>query len=446
MKRISVILIFIGIIVCAYPVVSNQIAQKHQNNVIIGYESLVANSDEERINEEWEKAYTYSEIPEDYMNVLNINNDGVMGYIEIPEINAKIPIYHTATEESLNKGVGHVEQTDLPIGKTGSRPVLTGHRGLPNAELFTRLDEVDINEYFHIYILDKVFYYKVIERTVILPEEIENLKAVENKDLVTLVTCTPYGVNTHRLVITGERIEKLVITEKVEEDDSIKRKQLTVMLLILVGLLILWCPMASHRLYYANVKTQKEKFINNCKDKENKTELLYRELRKQNEELYKKKQVDFANQSAYEKANINLKYYGIDHNTIGFIKIPKMKIELPILLGANEDNMKKGAVHLTETSYPIGGENTNCVIAAHRGYSKTAMFRDIEKLEKGDKIYIQNFKERLIYKVVQVAVINPTEIKKILIRENKDMITLITCHPYRKNYQRYIVFCERVLK
>lgn len=441
--RISFIIILLGICICFYPVISNQIAEKYQQEVIVGYETSVADADQKKINEEWDKAYAYNENPADYMNVLNLNGDGVMGYIEIPEIEIRIPIYHTTSENSLNKGAGHVQQTAFPIGKKGNRPILTGHRGLPSAELFTRLDELDKGDCFQIHVMDKTFYYKVIEIVIVRPEEVEKLRPVDGKDLITLVTCTPYGVNTHRLLVTGERTEKMVFTE--EEEEPMKNKYILVLVLILAGLIVVWYPMASRRLYYMHVKTQKQDFLNHCKNFRTKSELLYEELRQQNEKLYREKQAGFSNQSSYEKTGINLKYYGIDNNTIGFIRIPKMKIELPILLGAREENMKKGAVHLTETSYPIGGENTNCVIAAHRGYSKTAMFRDIEKLEKGDRIFIQNFKEKLIYKVVKIKVIKPEDIEEILIQEDKDMVTLITCHPYRKNYQRYVVFCERIL-
>ena len=105
--------------------------------------------------------------------------------------------------------------------------------------------------------------------------------------------------------------------------------------------------------------------------------------------------------------------------------------------------MKKGAVHLTETSYPIGGENTNSVIAAHRGYGKAQLFRHIEKLEYGDKIYIQNFREELVYEVYEIKLVNPDTISELAIEEGKDIITLITCHPYRVNAQRYIVKAKR---
>jgi len=171
---------------------------------------------------------------------------------------------------------------------------------------------------------------------------------------------------------------------------------------------------------------------------------LYKELEKRNEQLYEEKQKNFISTSSYEKMQINLKLYGIKNNTIGYLSIPKMNIELPILLGASEENMKKGAVHLTETSYPIGGNNTNCVIAAHRGYSKKAMFREIEKLELGDNLYIDNFRERLTYEVCEIRIISPSDTNQILIRENQDLLTLITCHPYRSNSRRYVVFCERI--
>ena len=105
--------------------------------------------------------------------------------------------------------------------------------------------------------------------------------------------------------------------------------------------------------------------------------------------------------------------------------------------------MKQGAAHLTNTSYPVGGWNTNCVLAAHRGYSRTAMFRDIELLEPGDEVVIENFRETLTYEVTETKVIAPDEIQEVLIQEGKDMVTLITCHPYRENRQRYVVYCER---
>lgn len=214
-------------------------------------------------------------------------------------------------------------------------------------------------------------------------------------------------------------------------------------LLILTGVGV-WCyPYITDQLYQLQVERELDIFSTE-KDTENPSlEKLYQDLKQKNEQLFREKQKNLTDAFSYEQNTINLKEYGLSGNYIGFIEIPKMEVTLPIYLGANEENMKKGAVHLTQTSYPIGGNNTNCVIAAHRGYSKTAMFREIENLETGDLIYIQNFRETLTYQVKECCVINPTDVDRLLIQEGKDMLTLLTCHPYRYHYQRYVVFCEK---
>lgn len=232
--------------------------------------------------------------------------------------------------------------------------------------------------------------------------------------------------------------------------DKKKRKSYLLIpaLLFLCGLAVLIYPIYTDWRYRGEVQNQKEIFEGQAQeDKKPETlpfEELYQELKQRNETLYLEHQRNLTDPWAYEQPGIDLTEYGLDGNVIGFLTIPRMGVELPILLGANRENMALGAVHLTETSYPIGGENTNCVIAAHRGYSETAMFRDIEKLEIGDEIYIENFRETLIYKVAEIRIIDPTDVGELLIQERRDLVTLITCHPYRHNYQRYVVFCERV--
>ena len=168
------------------------------------------------------------------------------------------------------------------------------------------------------------------------------------------------------------------------------------------------------------------------------------ELLRRNRVLYENHQSSLTDPFSYEQPTIDLSAYGVPDNTIGYLTIPRMDLVVPILLGANTDNMRLGAVHLTETSYPIGGENTNCILAAHRGMGTKAMFREIERMEIGDLLYIENFRETLTYRVVELRVIEPTDIDQLLIQEGRDLITLVTCHPYRHNYQRYVVLCERV--
>ena len=221
--------------------------------------------------------------------------------------------------------------------------------------------------------------------------------------------------------------------------------EIVAILLIVMGIFIILLPKFMNFLYEENVKNIKENFVTETinNDKENYEE-LYEELQKRNEALYNEKQKDLKDPFSYEQPNINLKNYGLERNIIGFISIPKINVELPILLGANAENMKKGAVHLTETSYPIGGKNTNSVIAAHRGYGKAELFRNIHKLEINDEVNILNFREKITYKVVETRIISPSDIDELLIQEGRDLITLVSCHPYRVNTQRYIVFCERI--
>ena len=229
-------------------------------------------------------------------------------------------------------------------------------------------------------------------------------------------------------------------------------------LFMLIGIGFLLYPKISNYFYEKDVQKQKDDFIvkiekieseaesTNNEDKSNILDELYNLLKQENENLYKNHQSNLTDPFSYEQSAIDLSKYGISNNTIGFLRIPKMEIEVPILLGVNKANMLKGAVHLTETSYPIGGENTNSVIAAHRGYGKATLFRHIEKLEKGDRIYIQNFREELVYEVYEIKIILPTEVGELLIEDGKDIITLLSCHPYRINSHRYVVKAQRVVE
>ncbi len=228
---LAALLFFIGAAVFLYPTVSNWLAVIHQSGVIQEYEQEVAGENEDFYESEWKKAQEYNEnlagdpvrdpfvpgtgyaLPENYLECLNIN--GVMGYLEIPKISVRLPIYHGTSEDVLQKGVGHIESTALPIGGAFTHAVLTGHRGLPSAELFTNLDQLDKGDQFYIYVLNKVLAYEVEEINIVLPDELQELRTVKGRDLVTLITCTPYGVNTHRLLVRGTRIP--YIPEEVEE-------------------------------------------------------------------------------------------------------------------------------------------------------------------------------------------------------------------------------------
>ncbi len=171
---------------------------------------------------------------------------------------------------------------------------------------------------------------------------------------------------------------------------------------------------------------------------------LYEAIREYNLELFETGQTDLKDAWSYEQPPLDLEEFSLKEGVIGYIEIPKMKVELPLYLGASSENMSKGAAVLGETSIPIGGVNSNSVIACHRGFRGAPYFKDIEKLQIGDSVYITNPWEELVYQVEEIEIIDPYEISKVLIHEGKDMITLVTCHPYRVSTHRYVVYCQRV--
>lgn len=226
------ILFLAGFGILAYPTVSNQWNTYRQSKLISNYKEVTKNIDTEDFEKEWAKAEHYNDSitvnqpmsgdvfnesgKEDknsaYWNVLNLSGDGIMGYISIPKINVELAIYHGTSDDVLQTGVGHIEGTKLPIGGEGNHTVLAAHRGLPSARLFTDLDQLVEGDKFYIHILDQVLAYQVDQ---ILPmvdkddtEALEQAMQIEEgQDYVTLFTCTPYGVNTHRLLVRGTRVE-----------------------------------------------------------------------------------------------------------------------------------------------------------------------------------------------------------------------------------------------
>lgn len=225
------LLFLIGFGILIYPTVSNQWNTWRQSRLISSYQSAVTQAEAEDLSDEWEAAAAYNEsasgqvgytdafdgdgdISEDsdYWNALNLSGDGVMGYLSIPKINIKLAIYHGTADDVLETGIGHLENSDLPIGGEGNHTVLAGHRGLPSARLFTDLDQMEIGDQFYLYILDEVLAYEVDQILPMVDKDdydalLEAMAPVEGEDYVTLYTCTPYGVNTHRLLVRGHRVE-----------------------------------------------------------------------------------------------------------------------------------------------------------------------------------------------------------------------------------------------
>lgn len=218
-KRILAIVGFvIFAIVMMYPVVSSRWNAFRSSQQVASYRDIVSNKQD--YTEEWEKAEAYNqelgggpvitsaEYQTDgtYESILNIAGDGMMGYIEIPCIDVTEPIYHYSSDSILDEGIGHIHGSSLPIGGASTHAVLTGHRGLPTEKYFKDLGEMKNGDKFYLHILDQVLAYEVCDIQTVLPEEVSSLEIEPGKDLVTLVTCTPYGINTHRLLVTGKRV------------------------------------------------------------------------------------------------------------------------------------------------------------------------------------------------------------------------------------------------
>ena len=228
-KLIIGIIFLAGLSLLLYPFVANQWNNYRQKQLISSYKQTVSEKDaahEIDYDAELQKAEAYNEallpsiLPDSfavaaasdkedqsYMDALNIAGDEMMGIVEIPKIDIKLPIYHTTDEDVLKQAAGHLEGSSLPIGGKSTHAVISAHRGLPSASLFTDLDQLEVGDTFQITVLDRVLVYEVTQTEVVLPEELNGLTTESDKDQVTLVTCTPYGVNSHRLLIHGERVQ-----------------------------------------------------------------------------------------------------------------------------------------------------------------------------------------------------------------------------------------------
>ena len=220
----TILLIFIfiiGLSLLLYPSFADWWNSLHQSRAIASYSEEVANMDDDRYDEIWNAAWEYNrslterhnsfllsdEQRAEYESLLNVGGTGVMGYIEVPAIDVTLPVYHGTDESVLQVAIGHLDWTSLPVGGEGSHCVVSGHRGLPSARLFTDLDKVEIGDLILFRILDEVLTYEVDQILIVEPHETDDLLIQPGMDLCTLVTCTPYGINSHRMLVRGHRVE-----------------------------------------------------------------------------------------------------------------------------------------------------------------------------------------------------------------------------------------------
>ena len=216
-----ILILVVGLSLMLYPSLSNWWNEAHQSRAIAAYSQEVSKLDENRYDELWQQAWEYNRSlvgrenvyllndsqKAEYERLLDVSGMGIMGYIEIPSLKVSLPIYHGTEESVLQVAVGHLEWTSLPVGGESTHCVLSGHRGLPSAKLFTDLDRLVVGDRFRLGVLDQVLTYEVDQILIVEPQDTEALLIEEGKDLCTLVTCTPYSINTHRLLVRGHRVE-----------------------------------------------------------------------------------------------------------------------------------------------------------------------------------------------------------------------------------------------
>lgn len=257
-----VLILITGLSLLLYPSVSDYWNSFHQTKAIASYAEEVASLDDEKYEELWNAAREYNsrlaqsgntfaltdEQKSEYTNLLDVSGLGVIGYIEIPEIDCSLPIYHGTEESVLQIAIGHLEWSSLPIGGESTHSVLSGHRGLPSAKLFSNLDKLVEGDLFMLRVLDEVLTYEVDQILIVEPQDVDSLTIEEGKDYCTLVTCTPYGINTHRLLVRGHRVdnveeEKVVrVTADAMQIEPLLVAPIVAMPMLLVLLIILLIP------------------------------------------------------------------------------------------------------------------------------------------------------------------------------------------------------------
>ncbi len=269
----------VGLCIMSYPAISNWVNSRSQSRVIAGYDNAVDSLSEDDSTKYFKEAQAYNEslhhlgsaeafrepeLLEDYEDTLDITGTGIMGYVSIEKIDVKLPIYHGTGQDVLSSGAGHMQGTSLPVGGENTHSVISAHRGLPNSTLFSNLNQMEKGDIFTITVLGRVFMYRVDQVIVVLPTEVEYLYVEEGKDYVTLLTCTPYGINTHRLLVRGVRVETEESFQPIVAADANRMSSLwaaPVIAMPIFAVLLIWLFLDSNNRGRKN-NVELEEFLN----------------------------------------------------------------------------------------------------------------------------------------------------------------------------------------
>ena len=285
---LGILAFFLALLITLYPIISNYVNEKYASEIHTAYEEIIQQADNSALLEAKKQAIAYNETitpgtageaysqaalmdaSEDYESQLNIAGNGTMGYVEIPKISVNLPIYHGTGNDSLERGVGHLLGSSLPVGGESTHAILTGHSGMATQKMFTDLEQLAVGDVFYLHILDETLAYQVDSIKTVLPYDTSLLGIVSGKDYCTLVTCTPYGVNTHRLLVRGTRIPyekaEVIVEETAQEEQprsSWEEKYLLGLFLGVLAVLILFLAafilMQLRRKYVARRKSARRR-------------------------------------------------------------------------------------------------------------------------------------------------------------------------------------------
>lgn len=279
-EMILSVILLVGLCLLLYPTISNWWNSLHQSRAISSYVEEVENTSESNRKAMLNAAYAYNDSLKnrgssfilteaekaEYNTMLDVGSTGIMGVIQIPAINVNLPIYHGTEEEVLQVGVGHIAGSSLPVGGTGTHCLLSGHRGLPSARLFTDLDRIIEGDIFTVTVLNRTITYEVDQIRIVLPSEVDELAIMDGKDYCTLITCTPYGVNTHRILIRGHRVDNIegevpIVREAVKISSTI--------VILAVGMPLLFVIWIGTAIFYTMKRPKKseKEILENLKKK-----------------------------------------------------------------------------------------------------------------------------------------------------------------------------------
>ena len=270
---LGILAFLLALLITLYPVISNYVNERYASEIHTAYEEIIQQTDNSALLEAKKQAFAYNEAitpgtageaysqaaltdaSRDYESQLNIAGDGTMGYVEIPKISVNLPIYHGTGNDSLERGVGHLLGSSLPVGGTSTHAILTGHSGMATQKMFTDLEQLSVGDAFYLHILDETLAYQVDRIKTVLPYDTSLLGITSGRDYCTLVTCTPYGINTHRLLVRGTRIAyeeaEVIVEETAQEEQQQSRWEekyllglllgvLAVLILFLAAVIVMW--------------------------------------------------------------------------------------------------------------------------------------------------------------------------------------------------------------